>query len=203
MYDLNNAVDVPWDDYEAAKAVLDADEAARTGRFDWKLNAWGLDEHVGWAMWERSSHYYFRVRVLLAHAMTISLTSHVVPTLLLNAWRVQVRAGIMRCSLACVERLNHSSFWLLQAKWGPMVDPAEICRIEVKSAATGEESLPQQPFGNLDSLQRRNWIEEDRVIPWAGCAEGDAGLPQQQQGIRCLPGERQDWGGRLCGPLTS
>ena len=69
VYDLNNAVEVPWSDYEAAKAVLDADEQARTGRFDWKVNAWGLDEHVGWAMWERTSHSYFRVGAV-AHAMS-------------------------------------------------------------------------------------------------------------------------------------
>ena len=62
--------------------------------------------------------------------------------------------------------------WLLQAKWGPMVDPAEICRIEVKSAATGEETLPQQPFGNLNSLQRVNWLEEDWVHPGLAALKG-------------------------------
>jgi hypothetical protein len=65
VYDLNNAVEVPRGDWEAAKAALDADEAARTGRFDWKFERWGPDERVGWALWEQASAFYYMVRCLL------------------------------------------------------------------------------------------------------------------------------------------
>ena len=65
VYDLNNAVEVPWGDWEAAKAALDADEAALTGRFDWKFERWGPDERVGWALWEQASAFYYRVRCIL------------------------------------------------------------------------------------------------------------------------------------------
>lgn len=30
-------------------------------RFDWKLHQMGIDEKVGWDLWEHSSYLYFRV----------------------------------------------------------------------------------------------------------------------------------------------
>ena len=64
VYDLNNPVSVPWDDWDAAKAALDADEASRNAntRFSWKFNKMGVEELVGWPLWERASALYFRVR---------------------------------------------------------------------------------------------------------------------------------------------
>ena len=63
VYDLNNPVAVPWDDWEAAKAALDADEAGRSAnlRFNWKFNKMGAEELVGWPLWERASALYFKV----------------------------------------------------------------------------------------------------------------------------------------------
>lgn len=61
VYDLNGPVDVPWESYEAAKEALDAHEFSRSGRFDWKMDQWDWDERMGWGLWERSSHLYFRV----------------------------------------------------------------------------------------------------------------------------------------------
>ena len=48
----------------------------------------------------------------------------------------------------------------MQAKWGELQDPAEICKIEVESPLTGQKMLPQQPFGSMNHLQRSNWLDE-------------------------------------------
>ena len=50
----------------------------------------------------------------------------------------------------------------------------EICRIEVKSELTGEEALPQQPFGSMYHLQRYNWLEPDWAAPAWGALKGSA-----------------------------
>lgn len=31
------------------------------GRFNWKLDQMGIDEKLGWDLWEHSSYLYFRV----------------------------------------------------------------------------------------------------------------------------------------------
>jgi len=49
----------------------------------------------------------------------------------------------------------------VQAKWGELQNPMEICKVEVESALTGAKMLPQQPFGNLHYLQRSYWSEEN------------------------------------------
>lgn len=33
-------------------------------RFNWKLDQMGIDEKLGWDLWEHSSYMYFRVSVL-------------------------------------------------------------------------------------------------------------------------------------------
>lgn len=48
----------------------------------------------------------------------------------------------------------------MQAKWGALQDPKEICRIEVESSLTGQKQLPQQPFGSVQYLQKSNWLDE-------------------------------------------
>ena len=50
----------------------------------------------------------------------------------------------------------------------------EICRIEVKSELTGEEALPQQPFGSMYYLQRFNWLEPDWASPGWAALQGSA-----------------------------
>lgn len=52
-------------------------------------------------------------------------------------------------------------FGCVQAKWGPVIDKTEICRIEVQSALTEAKMLPQQPFGNVLFLQHEQWLEPD------------------------------------------
>lgn len=36
----------------------------------------------------------------------------------------------------------------------------EICKIEVESPLNGQKMLPQQPFGNVNHLQKSNWLDE-------------------------------------------
>ncbi|KAK9901260.1 hypothetical protein WJX75_002993 [Coccomyxa subellipsoidea] len=105
VYDLHSPVKVPWDNFAEAKQVLDAHERDNSSRFNWKLDQMGIDEKLGWDLWEHSSYLYFR------------------------------------------------------AKWGELQDPAQICKIEVASALTNAMSLPQQPFGSVQHLQKSNWLD--------------------------------------------
>lgn len=63
--------------------------------------------------------------------------------------------------------LISNQMWV-QAKWGELQNPLEICRIEVQSALTGAKMLPQQPFGNLHYLQRSYWSEENLSMRLGG-----------------------------------
>ncbi|CAL8471123.1 g10665 [Coccomyxa elongata] len=62
VYDLHAPVKVPWNDFTAAKEILDAHENDNSSRFDWKLHQMGVDEKVGWDLWEHSSYLYFRAK---------------------------------------------------------------------------------------------------------------------------------------------
>ncbi|BDA45280.1 hypothetical protein COCOBI_07-0670 [Coccomyxa sp. Obi] len=62
VYDLHGPVKVPWNDFAAAKQILDAHENDNSSRFDWKLHQMGIDEKVGWDLWEHSSYLYFRAK---------------------------------------------------------------------------------------------------------------------------------------------
>lgn len=62
VYDLNQPLDIPWDDFNRAKAVLDSHRDSGGNRFDWKRDAMATGEQVGWELWERSSYLYLLVR---------------------------------------------------------------------------------------------------------------------------------------------
>ena len=63
VYDLNKPLDIPWKDFDRAKAILDNHRDSGGGsRFDWKRDAMPAGEQLGWELWERSSFLYFLVR---------------------------------------------------------------------------------------------------------------------------------------------
>ena len=51
----------------------------------------------------------------------------------------------------------------MQAKWGELRDPTMPCDMEVVSALTGAKTLPQQPFGNYERLQKGNWLNNTSI----------------------------------------
>jgi len=61
VYDLKGPLDIPWKDFDQAKAVLEAHQTVEGSRFDWKINAMSDGEKAGWELWERSSYLYFLV----------------------------------------------------------------------------------------------------------------------------------------------
>lgn len=61
VYDVNAPLDIPWKDFDLAKAALEAHQRSGSSHFDWKLDAQSIGEKVGWELWERSSYMYFVV----------------------------------------------------------------------------------------------------------------------------------------------
>ena len=64
VYDINRPLDIPWNDFDRAKAILENHRVSEGNRFEWKMNAMVTGEKAGWDLWGRSSYLYFLVRLL-------------------------------------------------------------------------------------------------------------------------------------------
>ncbi len=78
VYDINQPFDIPWKDFDRAKAILDNHRDEGGNRFHWKMDVMSAGEKAGWDLWERSSYLYFLVRpISLSRRSSLGLGTHV------------------------------------------------------------------------------------------------------------------------------
>lgn len=60
VYDMKRPLDLPLEDYERSREMLDAEEEVDVDRNAWKRDAWQAGEEFGWDNWGAASQTYFR-----------------------------------------------------------------------------------------------------------------------------------------------
>ncbi|BDA45278.1 hypothetical protein COCOBI_07-0650 [Coccomyxa sp. Obi] len=62
VFDMKPPLKLPLDDYEATKAMLEADNHSKGDRNQWKMQEWSIGEQIGWELWDTTSWHYFRYK---------------------------------------------------------------------------------------------------------------------------------------------